>query len=581
MTDFQPNLPEPTTPTEAESSFLEDQPYGILPANQDSNLGLFRRIFTDQLQQAIDQLSLMYAEKFVSTSVEFLDEHEKSVGLPPNPTNISLNQRRERVLARLRKGPFSRARRRALVEGYILATFGQPIQLTPAGVEFPLDGSGLQLFAESGALDNFIRIYEFIQNYSYLVKIASSVTPDLLGLTRELLRITPAGISFTIDTTDSSPLEYRAEIFDTEPRAFWRMQTLSDEMFNRSPMTNPGAGGGTVVAGLLTGDTNQARSFNGTTYQAIADTPDVHLATGELAFEAWVKPTTLPTVNGEVDVIYTGADNRIYLGVIHQGPGADRFFFSILLDGVQRYITGTIPVVANVAYHVVASYNGRRMQLFVNGVEDASSWSQFNFSDNSSYEADLSGWFFDGATFVRDNTVAGIPHGAWALKGTGATHTAPFGVETFKRGVEGGVYTAFGYFRRSIGGAVRIYNQFFDVDFNSLPGDFLDLVVSANVWTPHQISTTAPPGTYWTRPVYQWLDVAVGGGESIYLDNVILVGTDWGGEATDTTAAERRIANINVGGANFIGVIDEVAVYDKGFTVEMANRHYKTGKDLV
>lgn len=196
MTDFQPTLPPEIPFTEAELVFVDDSPPDLFPENQNSNFGLIRRILSDFIQELIDQQQTIYNERFVTTSTIYLDEHELQVGLPVGVPGKTIEQRRAEVLSRYARGPFTRTRRRQIVEKYISATFGTPLMLSPTGI--PLTAAGLPIYAETSSVVASYKIVENISGFSYVVRIISTTTPDLASLTRELNRLTPAGISFTI-----------------------------------------------------------------------------------------------------------------------------------------------------------------------------------------------------------------------------------------------------------------------------------------------------------------------------------------------------------------------------------------------
>jgi hypothetical protein len=197
VTPFQPALPTEVQFTDAEFAFMEDSPPKLFPENQDSNLGLLRKIFCDRLQELANQQQTIYNERFVLTSQQFLDEWEIDTGLPVSPTNISIAQRRTNILSVLAKGAFTRARRREIVEKFITPTFGVPISLTPEGVA--LSPGGIPFFTEFTEITNLYNIVEDIQHFQYKVFLRNDFTPDMVGLIRELTRITPAHLSFTIE----------------------------------------------------------------------------------------------------------------------------------------------------------------------------------------------------------------------------------------------------------------------------------------------------------------------------------------------------------------------------------------------
>ena len=200
MTQFQPTLPAEVPFTDAELAFLDESPPGLFPENQNSNLGLLRKIFSDLVQELINQQNTIYNEHFVDTALQFLDEWELQVGLPSNPTGLTTQQRRNLVTNKLRVGPFTRTRRDAIVKSFVSATLGDAVQLTPAGVA--LTGSGVPLYSGLTSLVGAYTITENISGFSFTITVAQGVTLDTVALTRELNRVVPAGISFSVVTAN-------------------------------------------------------------------------------------------------------------------------------------------------------------------------------------------------------------------------------------------------------------------------------------------------------------------------------------------------------------------------------------------
>jgi hypothetical protein len=200
VTPNQPTLPIEGQFTEAELVFVDESPPGLFPENQDSNFGfIIRKIFSDRSQDVANWQDIIYNEHFVLTSERFLDQWEIEVGLPPNPVGVPFANRKAAVLSRTRRGPFTRTRRNDIIQGFIKTTFGNPIQLVPQGL--PLDVGGLPIYGESGIISGLWDVIEYPTTFSYVVWIQASNSPNIPALTRELKRITPAGISFTITNT--------------------------------------------------------------------------------------------------------------------------------------------------------------------------------------------------------------------------------------------------------------------------------------------------------------------------------------------------------------------------------------------
>lgn len=191
----QPTLPIEKPYTEAELAFIEEQP-AIFPTNQDSNWGLLRRVFTDEIQMAVDELDIAWQNRFVQTALEYLALWEAELGLPIEPPR-SIQERRTAALARRKKGLFTYDKRTQLIESYIGATFGVAPSLQNP---LTLDAEGITLSSDvTGTPTDFYSINEFIEEFRYQVIIDEALDIDFQGLTRELDRITPAGINWSFD----------------------------------------------------------------------------------------------------------------------------------------------------------------------------------------------------------------------------------------------------------------------------------------------------------------------------------------------------------------------------------------------
>lgn len=192
-----PPLPPEGHYSDVERSFIENSPDGYWPDNQDSNFGQIRRVITDPLQDCVDFLSTLYFEMFVQTSTRYLGLWEELAGVATNPSDLSIDARRAIVLSVLKKGPFTRARRRKIVEAYILAGQGYPIMLVPEGV--PIPPEGLPLFGEFDPTAGIYNIVETVETFYYSVRIRNGTPIDTNGLRNALNYFQPAGLHYTID----------------------------------------------------------------------------------------------------------------------------------------------------------------------------------------------------------------------------------------------------------------------------------------------------------------------------------------------------------------------------------------------
>lgn len=184
--------------SDLERLFIAEQPKFLWPENQETNFGAFRKAITDLPQLAVDQLTALAIEMFVATANGYLTRWEDQVGLPRSP-NADIALRRATILERTAKTPFTRTRRRTIVERYLQTSLGNDVQLTTDGV--PLLPEGIPLF--SGELEDVSNLYfivEDISDFSYTVYIAISAAPDMVALEREMRFFTPAGINFSFQT---------------------------------------------------------------------------------------------------------------------------------------------------------------------------------------------------------------------------------------------------------------------------------------------------------------------------------------------------------------------------------------------
>src|SRR3954470_12806391 len=189
-------IPPVEARTDIEQLWTDLEPPGLFPPDQDSWWGQRRKIRADYLQTLADGFAQWYLNMNPNTvDATDMGAWEEMLALPAIGT-LTVEQRRSRVLSRWSRGPFTRARRRALVEAFITATFGTAIQFSPGGVAF--DSAGTPMYSGTTSLAGTYNIVENIPAFSYDVRILNTITVDIPGLTRELTRITPDGITFTI-----------------------------------------------------------------------------------------------------------------------------------------------------------------------------------------------------------------------------------------------------------------------------------------------------------------------------------------------------------------------------------------------
>lgn len=190
-------IPAPVQYTDLERLWIDLEPPGLFSTDQDSYWGQRRKVYADYLQALVDDLAAWYLNMDPNTVDDSdIDAWENMLGIPVAAPSNTLEQRRAFVLSRWSRGPFTRTRRQQIVEQFISATFGAAVKFTPDGVIF--GGSGIPFFSGADDLSGTYAITEDIPNFHYTVSILDTIDVDVAGLTRELARVTPAGITFSV-----------------------------------------------------------------------------------------------------------------------------------------------------------------------------------------------------------------------------------------------------------------------------------------------------------------------------------------------------------------------------------------------
>jgi hypothetical protein len=362
-------LPAEVEFTDLEREFMENEPPGLFPQNQDSYWGQLRKVTSDALQEVADLLAAYYLNQSVDTvNADDMTEWETQFGIAAGTR--TLEQRRSFVKSRLTAGPFTRARRKAIIESFVVATFGVPITFVPGGI--PFDAGGIPFFGEASTLAGTYRVYEDIQGFTYAVWIKNTTVPDIAGLTRELARITPSGIVFAIDNAHADVLDYFKLVRNSQPVGYWRLGTIND---SAAPAHNLTAAGGVVAGssaapGLL--NANVAGGEGATVFDGVDDAFSITDAasggaldfSGQKAYtlEAWVLPNVLDAGLRRIVAKGNGVDEYNLLGNSVTGFRFERWVGGAVLSCAY------LPAVPNALHHVVGVYTGLQLKLYVDGV---------------------------------------------------------------------------------------------------------------------------------------------------------------------------------------------------------------------
>lgn len=248
---------------------------------------------------------------------------------------------------------------------------------------------GLTL-AESGLLSGTVSSSAFLGDYNFTLSAADST--GCVGARSYTLRVTqgviaispptlPAGVQYTpytqTFTASGGAAPYSWTVSPAIPSgavAWWPGENSAATLIGMDAGT---AFGGTSYAA---GGIGQAFVFDGVNgYVAVGDSPELRPAL--MTIEAWVNPDYPMNGNGSVIAKTTSS-----LGTDGYGLGqlgADNVFGFWLNDRSSNRVTTTLT--SGVWQHVVATYDGSMMRLYVNGVQVASSSysNSINHSDTS------------------------------------------------------------------------------------------------------------------------------------------------------------------------------------------------------
>ena len=156
---------------------------------------------------------------------------------------------------------------------------------------------------------------------------------------------------------------YSAAVLANNPRSYWRFDETTGQLVDAMGYANgtyvnaPSRG----VAGLLTGDPDQAVSLDGST-QYLDVTADPAWTPASFSIEVLVKPSQLPvnkTIWSTIGPNFTG-------WWLNTGPsGQVRMFIG---DGTAwRFDDPNVVLSANTRYDIVVTYDGTNARLYVNG----------------------------------------------------------------------------------------------------------------------------------------------------------------------------------------------------------------------
>jgi hypothetical protein len=172
-------------------------------------------------------------------------------------------------------------------------------------------------------------------------------------------------------TSTSSP--YASAVLADSPATFWRLGGNTCNAADASAHGNTGIYGGKPKLGAhpLIADSNPSVHFDGKNDQiTFLDSPSLS-PTKAISIEAWVRPDAVPTVAGSAWQLVSKWNTALLF--LQAGP-KPQFVFA-LYDAKKSDYEPRVLSTANVSprhvYHVVGTYDGSKMRIYVNGSLEA------------------------------------------------------------------------------------------------------------------------------------------------------------------------------------------------------------------
>jgi hypothetical protein len=348
-----------------ELDLIDNEPAGLFPSGQDSLWGQYRKLLGDYLQiNVADPLAQWYDNLDPRTVNEGdLPEWEAKFGIPYSPT-LTLEQRRGVLLSRLYRGGFTRTSREKIIENFIVSTFGPALSFDPSGLS--LEPGGLAMFSGVGGdVKTMYRVYEDVRNFSYRVHLLDVVDPDITALNRELTRLTPAGISYSLVEL-ANILDYGRCIIDKQPVGYWRSPNIPSDYSGYGNSVNVGSATEVVglinaaVAGSGAGNPHNAFGFNGTNQYLGAPWSSLYSGMSQMSAEAWFRCDAKPAT--DYGMVIAGGSWQMRVNT-------DQTLGFWVLDGPSNDWYGyTIPISLGQVYHAVGVKTATDIEIYLNGV---------------------------------------------------------------------------------------------------------------------------------------------------------------------------------------------------------------------
>jgi hypothetical protein len=203
-----------------------------------------------------------------------------------------------------------------------------------------------------------------------------------------------ATVSITVNAV--TPTSYDQVVLADSPAAYWRLGESSGTSAADSSGNGNGGGyvgGVTLGAPALITDANTSAGFGGSDGRMYFSDSASLSPTAAISLEAWIRPNAVPTVSGSAwNLVSKWNTALLYL----LGGASPKFAFALYDTGTSSYgptVVSTTTVAATTTYHVVGTYDGASLRIYVNGVLEGT-FARSGSVNDSSFGGALaeSGW---------------------------------------------------------------------------------------------------------------------------------------------------------------------------------------------
>ncbi|HEX5922836.1 MAG TPA: PKD domain-containing protein [Baekduia sp.] len=202
-----------------------------------------------------------------------------------------------------------------------------------------------------------------------------TVTFATVGTVTVGLRVTDnSGGTATTTRTLTVTSAYRAAVLATAGISdYWRLDDTGTTAADANGANNTGTyvSAPVTATGLLAGETNAARTFNGTT-QYVDLSPTPFGTPAQLSAETWVRTTAAKGAGG-YHVLITDTSSEFANGFSLVIDSANRAMFSVArttgFTTTRGQATSSVTLAPNTTHHIVGTYDGTTVRVYVDGAQ--------------------------------------------------------------------------------------------------------------------------------------------------------------------------------------------------------------------